>query len=62
MVVTEGETDCEQLVAVLEVQEAEQEVALVEPQESVDDPGEVKEAGVAVRVMVGAPMEGVQLS
>ena len=54
MVVTEGETDCEPLVAVLEVQEAEQEVALVEDQVSVEELPKIMEEGEAVRLTVGA--------
>ena len=53
MVVTEGETDCEPLAAVLEVQGAEQEVALVEDQVSADDWPIKMEEGVAVSEIVG---------
>ena len=53
MVVTEGETDCEPPVAVLEVHEAEQEVALVEDQESVEELPKMTEEGEAERLTVG---------
>ena len=50
---TEGETDCEPPVAVLAVQEAEQEVALAEVQESVEELPDMTEEGVAVSETVG---------